>query len=97
MTKQHTDRTTIDLFASEHCIGRPKTNPLSRPDQLRINKRNQLKRDKQKGLRRAEVKLNATLLQQLNREAVRQGLNRSELIQQIVQQYFLHIGSTETN
>lgn len=87
MTKQHSDQTTMDLFASEHCVGHPKTNPLSNPDQLQMNE----------DLLRTEIKLNATLLQQLNREAARQGLNRSELIQQIVQQYFLHIGSTETN
>ncbi|WP_376753338.1 LexA regulated protein, partial [Enterobacter soli] len=46
MAKEQTDRTTIDLFANERRPGRPKTNPLSRDEQLRINKRNQLKRDK---------------------------------------------------
>ena len=40
--KEQTDRTTLDLFATERRPGRPKTNPLSRDEQLRINKRNQL-------------------------------------------------------
>ncbi len=50
MAKEQTDRTTLDLFANERRPGRPKTNPLSRDEQLRINKRNQLKRDKIVGL-----------------------------------------------
>ena len=54
MAKEHTDRTTLDLFANERRPGRPKTSPLSRDEQLRINKRNQLKRDKVRGLRRVE-------------------------------------------
>jgi hypothetical protein len=49
MAKEQTDRTTLDLFANERRPGRPKTNPLSRDEQLRINKRNQLKRDKVAG------------------------------------------------
>ncbi|HCW46825.1 MAG TPA: LexA regulated protein, partial [Erwiniaceae bacterium] len=40
MAKEHTDRTTLDLFADERRPGRPKTSPLSRDEQLRINKRN---------------------------------------------------------
>lgn len=43
MAKEQTDRTTRDLFADELRPGRPKTNPLSRHEQLKINKRNQLK------------------------------------------------------
>ena len=57
MAKEQTDRTTLDLFAHERRPGRPKTNPLSRDEQLRINKRNQLKRDKVRGLKRVELKL----------------------------------------
>lgn len=55
MAKEQTDRTTLDLFAHERRPGRPKTNPLSRDEQLRINKRNQLKRDKVRGLKRVET------------------------------------------
>ena len=55
MAKEQTDRTTLDLFADERRPGRPKTNPLSRDEQLRINKRNQLRRDKVRGLRRVEL------------------------------------------
>ena len=34
MAKEQTDRTTLDLFAHERRPGRPKTNPLSRDEQL---------------------------------------------------------------
>ena len=66
MAKEQTDRTTLDLFANERRPGRPKTNPLSRDEQLRINKRNQLKRDKVRGLKRVELKLNAEAVEALN-------------------------------
>ena len=66
MAKEQTDRTTIDLFANERRPGRPKTNPLSRDEQLRINKRNQLKRDKVRGLKRVELKLNNDAVDALN-------------------------------
>ena len=55
MAKEQTDRTTLDLFADERRPGRPKANPLSRDEQLRINKRNQLKRDKVREI--AELKM----------------------------------------
>ena len=57
MAKAQTDRTTIDLFENEKRPGRPKTNPLSRELQLKVNKRNQLKRDKARGLKRVEFKV----------------------------------------
>ena len=64
MAKQQTDRTTLDLFATEKRPGRPKTNPLPRETQLKINKRNQLKRDRENGLKRVELKVEAELLKQ---------------------------------
>lgn len=64
--KEQTDRTTLDLFANERRPGRPKTNPLSRDEQLRINKRNQLRRDRVNGLRRVELKLNEDAVNALN-------------------------------
>ncbi|MEG2114061.1 MAG: LexA regulated protein, partial [Hafnia sp.] len=79
-----TDRTTLDLFADERRPGRPKTNPLSRDEQLRINKRNQLRRDKVKGLRRVELKINEEAVEMLNRLAQEQNISRSELIEQIL-------------
>ncbi|CAG9296496.1 LexA regulated protein [Celerinatantimonas diazotrophica] len=84
MAKQNTDRTTIDLFANEKRAGRPKTNPLSRKEQLRVNKRNQLRRDRQKGLKRIELKVGNDLLSALNTLASEQGLSRSELIEQVL-------------
>lgn len=84
MAKEQTDRTTLDLFANERRPGRPKTNPLSRDEQLRINKRNQLKRDKVKGLKRVELKLNSEAVDALNELAEARDISRSELIEEIL-------------
>ncbi|CDH03660.1 putative LexA regulated, SOS response (modular protein) [Xenorhabdus bovienii str. feltiae Moldova] len=84
MAKEQTDRTTLDLFADERRPGRPKTNPLSRDEQLRINKRNQLRRDKVKGLRRVELKLNEDAVDALNHLAKERNISRSELIEQML-------------
>ncbi|SNY79193.1 LexA regulated protein [Enterobacter sp. CC120223-11] len=84
MAKEQTDRTTLDLFANERRPGRPKTNPLSRDEQLRINKRNQLKRDKSNGLKRVELKLNHEAVDALNELADARNMSRSELIEEIL-------------
>lgn len=84
MAKEQTDRTTLDLFANERRPGRPKTNPLSRDEQLRINKRNQLKRDKNRGLKRVELKLNADAVDALNELAEARSISRSELIEEML-------------
>ena len=84
MAKEQTDRTTLDLFANERRPGRPKTNPLSRDEQLRINKRNQLKRDKNRGLKRVELKLNADAVDALNELADSRKISRSELIEEML-------------
>ncbi|ANG92045.1 LexA regulated protein [Enterobacteriaceae bacterium 155047] len=84
MAKEQTDRTTLDLFATERRPGRPKTNPLSRDEQLRINKRNQLKRDKSRGLKRVELKLNADAVDALNELADARDISRSELIEALL-------------
>ncbi|MFV9996537.1 MAG: LexA regulated protein [Arsenophonus endosymbiont of Dermacentor nuttalli] len=84
MAKKQTDRTTLDLFTDELRPGRPKTNPLSRPEQLKINKRNQLKRDKRKGLCRVELKINECAVTALNMLAQEQKISRSKLIEQIL-------------
>lgn len=86
MAKELTDRTTIDLFCDEKRPGRPKTNPLSREQQLKINKRNQIKRDKAKGLRRVELKVEQPLFEQLNDLALQQNMSRSELIVYMLEQ-----------
>ncbi|EFU67976.1 LexA regulated protein [Aggregatibacter segnis ATCC 33393] len=88
MAKQDSDCITLDLFSEIRRVGRPKTNPLSREQQIRINKRNQLKRDKSCGLKRVELKLHADLVQQLEDLASTRNVNRSELIVTILQDYF---------
>lgn len=84
MAKEQTDRTTLDLFANERRPGRPKTNPLSRDEQLRVNKRNQLKRDKVRGLKRVELKLTAEAVDALNALADAREMSRSELIEEML-------------
>ncbi|WP_199611772.1 LexA regulated protein [Flocculibacter collagenilyticus] len=84
MAKYVEDRTTIDLFENEKRPGRPKTNPLPRELQLKVNKRNQLKRDKAKGLKRIEFKVSAHLYDVLSEEADKQKMSRSALIETIL-------------
>ena len=88
MAKQDSDCITLDLFSDIRKVGRPKTNPLSREQQIRINKRNQLKRDKSSGLKRVELKLHEGLVQQLEDLASTLNVSRSELIGTILQDYF---------
>ncbi|MFZ7187346.1 LexA regulated protein [Avibacterium avium] len=88
MAKQDADYITLDLFANTPKVGRPKTNPLTREQQLRINKRNQLRRDKSCGLKRVELKLHTDIVQQLEDLASVQRVSRSELIVTILQEYF---------
>ena len=83
MAKIATDRTTIDLFAQEKRPGRPKTNPLPREEQLKLNKRNQVKRDRSKGLKRIEFKVSDQLYNTLGEQAEQAGLTRSAYIEQI--------------
>ena len=84
MAKEHTDRTTLDLFAEERRPGRPKTSPLTRDEQLRINKRNQLRRDKDKGLQRVELKMPSGIVEALNTLADQHNMSRSELIETMI-------------
>jgi len=84
MAKASNDRITIDLFADQKSRGRPKTNPLSRKDQLLINKRNQIKRDKAKGLKRIELKVESELFNVLNDLAAEHNLSRSQIIESIL-------------
>ncbi|MGC7561235.1 LexA regulated protein [Pasteurella sp. PK-2025] len=88
MAKQDADCITLDLFANTPKVGRPKTNPLSREQQVRINKRNQLKRDKSIGLKRVELKLHMDLVEQLEDLAATLNVSRSEVIVTILQDYF---------
>lgn len=87
MAKQDADCVTLDLFANVAKVGRPKTNPLPREQQLRINKRNQLRRDKSSGLRRVELKLHTAVIQDLEQLATTLEISRAELIETILQDY----------
>lgn len=91
MAKETTDRTTIDLFANEKRRGRPRTNPLPREQQLRVNKRNQIQRDKAKGLKRVELKVSQELYDALNQQAIAHNMSRSQLIELILLQQINNI------
>jgi len=86
MAKIATDRTTIDLFAQEKRPGRPKTNPLPREEQLKLNKRNQIKRDRSKGLKRIEFKVSDQLYDALSQQADKAEMTRSAYIEHILTQ-----------
>lgn len=91
MAKQDADCITLDLFATVPKVGRPRTNPLSREQQVRINKRNQLKRERSSGLKRVELKLHSDLVQTLEAEAALRGVTRGQLIEIILNE---HINSS---
>lgn len=84
MAKISSDRTTIDLFAEEKRPGRPRTNPLPRDEQVRLNKRAQVQRDRSKGLKRIECKVPDTLYHLLDEKAQQLQLTRSALIEQLL-------------
>ena len=84
MAKEQADRTTFDLFASEKRRGRPRSNPLSRSQQLKVNKRNQILRDKAKGLKRIELKVSQELYDVLNEKALEENLSRAQLIESML-------------
>ena len=86
MAKSELDRTRLDLFEYERRPERPKTNPLPRELQLKVNKRNQLKRDKARGLKRVEFKVSSELYQALNDMADAQNISRSALIETILRE-----------
>lgn len=87
MAKQDADCITQDLFAAVPKVGRPRSNPLSREQQIRVNKRNQLQRDRSSGLKRVELKLHSTLVEKLESEAQHKGITRGQLIELILNDY----------
>ncbi|MCL1077499.1 LexA regulated protein [Parashewanella spongiae] len=88
MAKEQADRTTIDLFATEKRRGRPRSNPLSRDEQLRVNKRNQILRDKANGLKRVELKVSQNLYDALTEQASANKISRSQLIESMLLAHF---------
>lgn len=85
MAKETADKLTPDLFQSEKRPGRPRTNPLPREQQLRLNKRRQLQRDKAKGLRRVEIKLTRDMYDTLTQHAEANNTNRAAFIENLLQ------------
>jgi len=85
VAKESSDRTTFDLFAEEKRPGRPKTNLLSRKEQLKLNKRKQLSRDKANGLKRIELKVEKDLFDTLNMKAKNANMTRNEYVQRLLQ------------
>ncbi|MBE8167666.1 MAG: LexA regulated protein [Shewanella sp.] len=88
MAKEQADRTTIDLFATEKRRGRPRSNPLSRDEQLKVNKRNQILRDKANGLKRVELKVSQNLYDALTEQASANNISRSQLIESMLIAHF---------
>lgn len=85
MAKETYDRATIDLFANDKRRGRPRSNPLPRDQQVKMNKRKQILRDKEKGLKRIELKVSQDLYDALNAQAMASNMSRSQLIESILQ------------
>ena len=90
MAKSSSDRTTIDLFEGDRRPGRPKTNPLPREEQLKVDKRNQIRRDKEKGLKRIECKVSHDIFAALQQIAKTENISRSELIESILAERLLN-------
>ena len=84
MAKEQADRTTFDLFADEKRRGRPRSNPLPRSQQLKVNKRKQILRDKEKGLKRIELKVSQQLFDILNEKALAENISRAQLIESML-------------
>lgn len=83
MAKASTDRNTIDLFGKP--TGRPRTNVLSRKDQLKHNKRAQRQKEKALGMKRLEVVVEQDTLELLDQLCEMTGLKRAEWLTQQIQ------------
>ncbi|QUX92442.1 LexA regulated protein [Marinomonas sp. A3A] len=76
MAKASSDRNTIDLFGKSP--GRPRTQPLTRKDQLKINKRAQREKEKAQGLKRLELIIEQDIIDKLDKLCEMNGLKRAE-------------------
>ncbi|WP_191603009.1 LexA regulated protein [Marinomonas algicola] len=76
MAKSSSDRNTIDLFGKTR--GRPVTQPLSRKDQLKKNKKIQREKDKKQGLKRLEITLDQETVEKLDALCLEQDIKRAE-------------------
>ncbi|TYL48234.1 LexA regulated protein [Marinomonas sp. IMCC 4694] len=84
MAKASSDRNTIDLFGTTP--GRPRTQPLTRKDQLKINKRAQRVKEKAQGLKRLELIVEQEVLDKLDQLCEKNGLKRAEWLTQQINQ-----------
>ncbi|MCW4628033.1 MULTISPECIES: LexA regulated protein [Marinomonas] len=76
MAKASSDRNTIDLFGKSP--GRPRTQPLTRKDQLKLNKRAQREKEKAQGLKRLELIVEQDIIDKLDELCELNGLKRAE-------------------
>jgi hypothetical protein len=76
MAKALSDRNTIDLFGK--APGRPRTQPLTRKDQLKLNKRAQREKEKSQGLKRLELLIEQDTIEKLDKLCELNGLKRAE-------------------
>jgi len=76
MAKASSDRNTIDLFGK--APGRPRTQPLTRKDQLKLNKRAQREKEKALGLKRLELIVEQDTIDKLDQLCELNGLKRAE-------------------
>ena len=82
MAKASSDRNTIDIFGKT--LGRPRTQMLTRKEQLKINKRIQREKEKAQGLKRLELVIDQATLENLDFLCEKSDLKRAEwLTQQI--------------
>ncbi|MEL0635947.1 MULTISPECIES: LexA regulated protein [Marinomonas] len=76
MAKSSADRNTIDLFGSSR--GRPRSQPLTRKDQLKANKRAQREKEKSLGLKRLELVVDEETIAKLDQLCELNDVKRSE-------------------
>ncbi|NLQ16059.1 LexA regulated protein [Marinomonas sp. M1K-6] len=76
MAKASSDRNTIDLFGKSP--GRPRTQPLTRKDQLKLNKRAQREKAKAQGLKRLELIVEQDIIDKLDQLCELNDVKRAE-------------------
>ncbi|MBR7888942.1 LexA regulated protein [Marinomonas sp. A79] len=86
MAKASSDRNTIDLFGK--APGRPRTQPLTRKDQLKINKRAQREKEKALGLKRLELVVEQDTIAKLDALCEQAGVKRTEWLTQHINKTF---------
>lgn len=86
MAKSSSDRNTIDLFSKTR--GRPRTQILSRQEQLKVSKKVQRIKQKQQGLKRVEVILSKETIEKLDQLCEIEGVKRADWIESTIESLF---------